>query len=69
MSKDKGEARNVMAGIRFVDGVAGGISVGNRRRTGEAPRGETVEGGDGASACGMKDMGPHSGIHPDQILD
>jgi len=69
MSKDMGEAHNVMAGIRFASEVAGGISVGNKQRRGGASRGGTVEGREGASTCGMKDMGPYSGINPDRMVD
>jgi len=69
MGKDMGEAHGVAAGTRFAYGVAGGISVSNRRRRGETSRGGTVEGGGGVSVCGMKDTGPYSGMHLGQILD
>ena len=68
MGRGMGEVHNVMTGIRFAYEVAGGTSVGNKRRRSGGSKGGTVEGREGALTCGMKDMGPYTGINPGRVI-
>ena len=66
MGKDMREVHDVVTGSQFAYGVAGGISVGNKRDGTSLD--ETAEERGGTSVCGRRGMDPCSDIHPDQVL-